>query len=98
MLEVILPCLRADMILSNSCRRDYPPTADDRLDIPIIALAGADDPAIHWPDCQRWRGWTDAASVAHLVPGGHFFPFEQPAAVLDHLVRDPERLGGPTTA
>jgi surfactin synthase thioesterase subunit len=97
-LEVILPCLRADVAVADSCRRDYPPTAEDRLDIPIIALAGADDPAIHWPDCQRWLAWTDAPSVAHLVPGGHFFPFEQPAAVLDYLERDPERLGEPTTA
>ena len=39
----------------------------------------------------------NAASVAHLVPGGHFFPFDQPAAVLDYLTRDPERLGEPTT-
>jgi len=96
-LEVILPCLRADMAVAQSCRRDHPPTADDRLDIPIIALAGADDLAIYWPDCQRWSTWTDAASIAHQVPGGHFFPFEQPAAVLDYLQRDPERPGEPTT-
>ena len=95
-LEILLPCLRADMALANSCRRDHPPTADDRLDIPIIALAGADDPAIDWPDCQRWSAWTDAASVAHLIPGGHFFPFEQPDAILQCLTRDPERLGAPT--
>ncbi len=95
-LEVILPCLRADMALADACRRDHPPTADDRLDVPIIALAGADDPAIGWADCQRWLTWTDAPGAAHLVPGGHFFPFEQPATVLDYLVQDPERLGEPT--
>jgi medium-chain acyl-[acyl-carrier-protein] hydrolase len=96
-LDVILPCLRADMALADDCRRDYPPAADDRLDVPIIALAGADDEAIHFPDCQRWSTWTNAVSVAHRVPGGHFFPFEQPAAVFDYIERDPEGLGKPTT-
>lgn len=95
--EVFLPCLRADMALANACRRAHPPTADDRLDIPIAVLAGADDPAIYLPDCERWTAWTDAASVVQVLPGGHFFPFEQPAAVLEFITRDAGRLGGPTT-
>ncbi|HEU5268397.1 MAG TPA: alpha/beta fold hydrolase [Jatrophihabitans sp.] len=95
--EVILPCMRADMALANACRRDHPPTAEDRLDIPIAALAGADDSAIHLPDCQRWSTWTDAASTFQVLPGGHFFPFEQPAAVLEFIERDAGGLGGPVT-
>jgi surfactin synthase thioesterase subunit len=96
-LEVLLPCVRADMAVSDSCRREYPPTAEDLLDVPIIALAGADDQAIYWPECRRWLTWTSAPGVAHLVPGGHFFPFERPAAVLGYLERDPDRLGEPAT-
>lgn len=97
MLDVLLPCLRADMAMADSCRTEQPPTAEDRLDVPIIALSGAGDEAIHWPDCRRWSAWTNAASIVHQVPGGHFFPFEQPAAVLDYVTRDPERLDEPAS-
>ncbi|MEU9379844.1 alpha/beta fold hydrolase [Streptomyces sp. NPDC048279] len=92
--EVILPVMRADMAVAESCRLGRPPTADDRLDIPIIAITGDKDPGaeIH---CRSWAAWTDAAHAAHVVPGGHFFPFEQPAAVLEILARDAGRLGGP---
>jgi surfactin synthase thioesterase subunit len=97
MLDVLLPCLRADMAMADSCRTSHPPAAQDRIDVPIIALAGAEDEAIHWPDFQRWKAWTTAATVIHQVPGGHFFPFEQPEAVLDYLVRDPEHLDEPAS-
>lgn len=94
-IDVFLPCLRADMALAESCRRNHPPTADDRLDIPIIAITGTDDPAAEF-HCQSWSAWTDAASVAHVVPGGHFFPFENPRAVLEILAREASLLGGHT--
>jgi surfactin synthase thioesterase subunit len=91
--DLLLPVMRADMAVAESCRRPRPPTADDRLDIPIIAITGDNDPAaeIH---CRSWAAWTDAAHAAHVVPGGHFFPFEQPAAVLEILTRDVGRIGG----
>ncbi len=85
--DIFLPCLRADMAVAEACRRDQPPTAEDRLDIPILAITGADDPAAEL-HCQSWQAWTDAESAAHVVPGGHFFPFEHPAAVLEILARE----------
>ena len=91
--EVILPAMRADMVLARSCRLGRPPTADDRLDIPIIAITGDQDPLVD-VQCQGWAPWTDAAHTAHVMPGGHFFPFERPAAVLEILTREAGRPGG----
>ncbi|HTJ69381.1 MAG TPA: alpha/beta fold hydrolase [Actinospica sp.] len=92
--EVILPVMRADMAVAEACRVGRPPTDEDRLDIPIIAITGEDDPAaeIH---VRSWAAWTDAGHAAHVVPGGHFFPFEHPAAVLEILARGAGRPGGP---
>lgn len=92
--DMILPVLRADLAVAETMRLGRPPMAADRLDIPIIAITGENDPAaeIH---CRSWAAWTDAAHAAHVVPGGHFFPFEHPAAVLEILARDAGRMGGP---
>ncbi|GAA1647210.1 thioesterase II family protein [Saccharothrix algeriensis] len=94
-IELFLPCLRADMALADSCRRAEPPTAADRLDIPIITIAGVDDPAAEFHG-DTWALWTDAGTAEHVVPGGHFFPFENPAAVLEIVAGAGSRPGGPT--
>lgn len=99
LVEVVLPAVRADMALARSCRLGRPPTAEDRLDIPIIAIVGDEDPLA---DVQStgWAPWTDAAHTAHVMSGGHFFPFERPEAVLEILTRDAGHPGapGPRTA
>ncbi|TXS45075.1 thioesterase [Streptomyces sp. uw30] len=92
--DVILPVMRADMAVDRACRLGRPPTAEDRLDIPIVAITGDDDPMAEI-NYRSWAAWTDAAHSAHVVPGGHSVPFEQPAAVLEILVREAGRLGGP---
>ncbi|MDE0775680.1 MAG: alpha/beta fold hydrolase [Nocardioides sp.] len=93
MLEAFLPCLRADMAVAQSCRRTKPPAPEDRLDIPIAALTGHDDPAAEMHSTS-WSAWTSVASITHVVPGGgHFLPFEQPEAVLEILAREISRLG-----
>jgi pyochelin biosynthetic protein PchC len=79
-LGALLPTLRADLLLGGQY---HGPAA--RLDAPVMALAGADDPtapppsAARWADCSlNWRGLT-------VVPGDHFFLFSNEALVLKML-------------
>ncbi|XVQ07089.1 amino acid adenylation domain-containing protein [Spirillospora sp. CA-255316] len=78
---LFLPILRADLSLVGSCHR----APAERLDVPIIAFAGADDISAPAEDCAAWSAWTTRAFEAHTLPGGHFFPVDQAAPILRHI-------------
>ncbi len=67
-----LPCLRADLKVCASARR---PLSDrDRLNVPIVSLAGRGDESVSVDQVIAWADWTTAGFSSHTVPGGHFFP------------------------
>ncbi len=71
LLALLLPILRADVRLVETYRCDQRPP----LDMEILALGGADDPAASAAKLAGWRRHTTGKFSARLLPGGHFFLF-----------------------
>lgn len=68
-LELFLPCLRADIAALESFR----PENGHRLECPILACGGADDPLTPRAHLEAWRETTNAAVEVRVFPGGHFY-------------------------
>ncbi len=81
LLQLLLPAVRADFALTDSYRH----RPGSRLNCPVTAFAGADDTVVAWASVQAWGACTRGPFTAHLVPGGHFFPFSHRAARADLL-------------
>ncbi|CAL9373186.1 Thioesterase PikA5 [Nocardiopsis dassonvillei] len=82
--SLALPPVRGDYRLLDA----YRPVDPAPLDVPVTALAGADDPAAAPAEVDRWGGFTTRGHVLEVLPGGHFFPLRHRAEVLRILVRD----------
>ncbi len=88
LLDRTLRGFRADLELLETYRyRPGPP-----LDLPVTALAGADDKAA--AGVAGWRDHTSGPFDAHVFPGGHFYFREHRLEVLDHLRRSIEEGAG----
>lgn len=80
--DLLEPVLRADFTVVET----YLPAEPLRLPIPVIALSGYDDPLIHAPDMAHWS--TRGHSFSHhKFAGGHFFPRDHPAEVLETIAQ-----------
>jgi medium-chain acyl-[acyl-carrier-protein] hydrolase len=66
---LLLPMLRADFRLCASWR----PAPMERLPVPILALAGTDDPYVRIEHLGPWAMATGAGFQAEQVDGDHFF-------------------------
>ena len=83
-LRLFLPAIRADLAVAAGCAaagRHAPP-----VPVPLLALRGAEDATTTAAGTERWRRHTTAGMRHVTLPGGHFFPQEQTAALLG-LVR-----------
>ncbi|MEI5099122.1 alpha/beta fold hydrolase [Streptomyces sp. PmtG] len=70
----VIPALRDDLRLGESlCKAG----AGARLNTPLIALAGRNDPIAPLPDMAEWADYSDAEFRLQTLPGGHFFVREQ---------------------
>lgn len=80
-LRLILPPMRADLMVRNSYR--YRPSP--RLDVPITAIAATEDPqvAVEW--MAEWRWQTMYHFQLRTLVGGHFAVLEQSATTLRHV-------------
>jgi surfactin synthase thioesterase subunit len=77
LVELILPALRADLaMLSGYRHRDEPP-----LDVPLVVLGGDDDPVTTDEGLRAWCHHTLSEFRLHLLRGGHFFVFTEPAVI-----------------
>lgn len=68
--EILLPILRADMLIVEKYT-----SAQERtmLSSDIIAIAGEDDRAVSLNEAARWRDHTSGKTHLVSVPGNHFF-------------------------
>lgn len=64
-----LTVLRDDLRLARALSSG----ADAPLDVPLLAIAGRDDPLAGPPVMAGWRQWTTERFVERTVPGDHFF-------------------------
>jgi medium-chain acyl-[acyl-carrier-protein] hydrolase len=78
LLMLFLPLLRADLALNEA----YDYRLEAPLDVPITALAGADDPRVRPHDVAAWSEQTGAAFRFEVVPGRHFFAFDRAPQVV----------------
>lgn len=67
--ELMLPLLRADL----GWMRRYRYRAEPPLDVPIVAIAGADDRETGPQQMRGWSRHTSAEFRLCTVPGNHFF-------------------------
>ncbi|GAB2874938.1 alpha/beta fold hydrolase [Pseudoduganella ginsengisoli] len=77
-----LPTAWADMQLLDDCFAVANAAAPVRIDVPLTALAGSGDWLAPPERVARWRDCTSAAFHGATLEGGHFFPQNQPAAML----------------
>ena len=69
LLDMMLPALRADFELAET----YRPLPGDRLDCPVVAYLGADDPEVDYDSVLRWREVTTGEFSVRVFRGGHFY-------------------------
>ncbi|MDE3721848.1 alpha/beta fold hydrolase [Nocardiopsis sp. N85] len=82
--SLVLPAVRGDYRLVDT----YRPTAPAPVDVPVTALAGADDPSVTPEEVAAWAETTTRGHVLEVLPGDHFFPVRHRAEVLRILARD----------
>jgi surfactin synthase thioesterase subunit len=89
LVELLLPPLRTDLTLLEEYNRDVAPTP---LPCPLLALGGADDLLTPPAALAGWAALTTAWFGSRVLPGGHFFLYQQHAAVVAELSRLLPRL------
>jgi len=99
--RAVLPVLRIDLRLATALRK----AAHRPLPVPLLAVAGTDDPLAGPGVMAGWRRWTTSRFTGRSVPGGHFFVrdshlpvllAEACAAVRRHAATSPTSGGHPT--
>ncbi|MFD7259965.1 thioesterase II family protein [Streptomyces sp. NPDC059874] len=72
--RMVFPVLRDDLRLAGALRTDAMDTgAADPLPVPILAVAGREDPLVTPEVVAGWARWTTGPFIHRTVPGGHFF-------------------------
>jgi surfactin synthase thioesterase subunit len=77
--RAVLPVLRDDFRLAAALRAapagpDGPAAAHQGpLPVPVLAVAGREDPLVPPRAMRDWERWTTGPFVRRTVPGGHFF-------------------------
>jgi medium-chain acyl-[acyl-carrier-protein] hydrolase len=82
--RILLPTLRADFELNES----YRPAPGPVLRCPLIAYMGEADPEVDRHELAAWHQETTRDFTMRVFPGGHFYPQDGLANVLDALSRD----------
>ncbi|WP_372352397.1 thioesterase II family protein [Streptomyces sp. KL116D] len=72
--RMVLPVLRDDLLLADALRTAARrPSPAGPLDVPVVAVAGRDDPLAPAATMAGWRRWTTGPFALRTVPGDHFF-------------------------
>jgi surfactin synthase thioesterase subunit len=79
---LFLPIIRADFALLSS----YVLEPSPRLQTPILAVAGLDDPAVTREGLEEWSELTTGALEVEMFAGGHFH-FTDPRPLLARISR-----------
>ncbi|MFE7614630.1 thioesterase II family protein [Streptomyces sp. NPDC057496] len=72
--RAVLPVLRDDLALADDLRTAArEPAGGAPLSVPMLVVAGTDDPLARPDVMAGWRRWTTGRVVTRTVPGDHFF-------------------------
>jgi surfactin synthase thioesterase subunit len=80
-LRLILPPFRGDLTVRDT----YGYVPQDRLDVPITAIASTADPRASVATMRGWDRHTSRGFRMHLLSGGHFAVLEQAAVTRSHI-------------
>lgn len=69
MREILLPMIRSDYEASET----YRPRGGPRLNCPVVAVGGTEDPTTSVDELRAWSGHTTGSFRLELMPGGHFY-------------------------
>ena len=83
LMEMVLPALRADLLLARSHVDDH----DGRGAVPILALGGRADPLVSEGQLRSWQTLTDNWLGDELTDGDHFYFLRHPGFFADALDR-----------
>jgi surfactin synthase thioesterase subunit/phosphopantetheinyl transferase len=89
--ELVLPAIRSDFAMVEAYRYRLEPP----LDVPIVVLAGADDPEAAAAEMTGWSAHTAAWTRLYTLPGDHFFLHSAQADVLGRIAAETPDQGGP---
>jgi medium-chain acyl-[acyl-carrier-protein] hydrolase len=81
LLQLVLPCLRADFTVFET----YQYVDGPRLDIPISAFGGTADDYVMPDALAGWESQTSQPFSLRLLPGDHFYLQNERAAVLTSI-------------
>lgn len=88
-LRMILPAIRSDYRAAETYRY----TPGPKLDCPVVALVGDDDPRVTTDEAQAWNEHTTAAFELKVFTGGHFYLTTHATTVMntikEHIDRHP---------
>jgi medium-chain acyl-[acyl-carrier-protein] hydrolase len=76
LLELVLPVLRADLLLLERLEA----RALRPLSCPLAVYWASDDPAVPRSAALAWSKWSARSPIYWQATGGHFAPFQQPAS------------------
>jgi pyochelin biosynthetic protein PchC len=82
-LAMVLPPMRSDYRAVENFR--YRP--GPKLDCPVVALIGDEDPKATPDECDSWRDHTSGPFELHVLAGGHFYLGQAQQAVADIISR-----------
>jgi surfactin synthase thioesterase subunit len=83
LVRMILPPLRGDYTAIET----YRPRTGPRLDCPVVALIGDQDPVVDRDEARAWGEHTSRSFTLRVFPGGHFYLKEHQQAVVDLVSR-----------
>lgn len=69
LIEMMMPTLRADFALLESCPR----TPGAPLPLSVVAVGGVEDECASEQRMQTWQSLTTTPLARHGLPGGHFY-------------------------
>jgi medium-chain acyl-[acyl-carrier-protein] hydrolase len=72
-LDFVLPALRADLHIDDSFQSSVEPV----LDCPLTAFGGLHDEEALCDEVSAWAPYTSAGFTLRLLPGNHFFAFNE---------------------
>ena len=80
-LNAAVALVRDDLALCDS----YRPGAGEPLPCPIDVFTGESDPLMRPLDAEEWDRHTTRDCTVHVIPGGHFFPWDSASLFLDRI-------------
>lgn len=82
LMELVVPMLRADFILSDGFADPNP----SPLPIPLLAFAGIGDAEVAVEDVAAWERVAGAGFALHPLPGDHFFLHQHRQKIVETIL------------